>query len=60
MLIVFSQPIWFNDLRNRLLQIGDVDGSMDIGVDSNTVKTHRRTVSDIPIFDGDNVSLFLF
>lgn len=53
----FSSLTWLNEIRTRLLQIGDFDASVNIGVESPTVKSHRRVISDMPVFDGDNVSV---
>lgn len=50
-------PAWLTELRNRLLQEGDDSGTMDLNVTSEAQKTHRRNVSDIPMFDDDNDSL---
>uniref|UniRef100_A0A183EH49 RUN domain-containing protein n=1 Tax=Gongylonema pulchrum TaxID=637853 RepID=A0A183EH49_9BILA len=49
-------PAWFIELRNRLLQegYGDTPGAVDLNVTSDAQRTHRRTVSDIPIFDDDD------
>lgn len=52
---LFRYPAWLTELRNRLLQEGDNSGTMDMNVTSEAQKTHRRTVSDIPMFDDDNV-----
>ncbi|VDK66335.1 unnamed protein product [Onchocerca ochengi] len=49
-------PAWLTELRNRLLQ-GDDNGTMELNVVSEAQKTHRRTVSDIPMFDDDNDSV---
>lgn len=53
--IHFRHPAWLTELRNRLLQGGDDNSTMDLNVASETQRTHRRTVSDIPMFDDDNV-----
>ncbi|CAG9538470.1 unnamed protein product [Cercopithifilaria johnstoni] len=50
-------PVWLTELRNRLLQGGDDTGTMDLNVTSEAQKTHRRTISDIPMFDDDNDSI---
>uniref|UniRef100_A0A915Q5B7 Dopey N-terminal domain-containing protein n=1 Tax=Setaria digitata TaxID=48799 RepID=A0A915Q5B7_9BILA len=50
-------PPWLTELRNRLLQEGDDNSTMDLNVTSEIPKTHRRTVSDIPMFDDDNDSV---
>ncbi|VBB30267.1 unnamed protein product [Acanthocheilonema viteae] len=50
-------PAWLTELRNRLLQGGNDSGTMDLNVTSDAQKTHRRTVSDIPMFDDDNDSV---
>ncbi|VDO42546.1 unnamed protein product [Brugia timori] len=55
--LVFRYPAWLTELRNRLLQEGDDSGTMDLNVTSEAQKTHRRNVSDIPMFDDDNDSL---
>lgn len=53
-----EMPAWYSELRNCLLQAGDTDGSMDVSIGvNNALKSHRRTVSDLPIFDEDNESL---
>ncbi|EJD74748.1 dopey domain-containing protein [Loa loa] len=50
-------PIWLTELRNRLLQEGDDNGAIDLNMTSETQKNHRRTVSDIPMFDDDSDSV---
>lgn len=53
---LFRHPQWFNELRNRLLQEGDPESTtLDVSA-ATDARSHRRTVSDIPIFDDDNVS----
>ncbi|VDN03566.1 unnamed protein product [Thelazia callipaeda] len=48
-------PLWLTELRNRLLQEGNENSAtVDLNVSSSVQKTHRRTVSDIPIFDDDD------
>lgn len=53
--ILFRYPVWLTELRNRLLQGDNDSGTMDLNVTSSVQRTHRRTVSDIPMFDDDNV-----
>ncbi|VDM23892.1 unnamed protein product [Toxocara canis] len=50
-------PLWYTELRNRLLQAGDSESSLELSVETNATKAHKRTISDIPIFDDDNESV---
>uniref|UniRef100_F1KPR7 Protein pad-1 n=2 Tax=Ascaris TaxID=6251 RepID=F1KPR7_ASCSU len=48
-------PAWCIELRNRLLQAGDSDSCLDLSVSAG--RSHKKTLSDIPIFDEDNESV---
>ncbi|VDK86235.1 unnamed protein product [Litomosoides sigmodontis] len=52
-----EHPTWLTELRNNLLQGNDDNNTMDLNVASEAQRTHRRTVSDIPMFDDDNDSI---
>ncbi|KAM3722002.1 Protein pad-1 [Dirofilaria immitis] len=54
---IIEYPAWLTELRNRLLQEGNNNSTMDLNMASEAQKTHHRTVSDIPMFDDDNDSI---